>query len=194
MPFNIAGKTGTAQVADKGIKYSDRVYQGSFVGYFPAEEPKYTVAVVVRTKPHSGAYYGGTVAAPVFRMVADKMKIGRTMEAALQDTADRLGTAEFQFFVITLAIQRETPPNARDSEFATRLTRGRAIVTFLMLLIGALAYGEGTARDEHVKVGVLVGTLTAALLAERFLAPFEDETRPRGRDASSNDDVSARYR
>src|SRR5438045_6134728 len=41
-----------------------------------------------------------------FRMVGDKMKIGRTMEAALQDTADRLGTAEFQFFVITLAIQR----------------------------------------------------------------------------------------
>src|SRR5947208_1005248 len=43
-----------------------------------------------------------------FRMVSDKMKIGRTMEAALQETADRLGTAEFQFFVITLAIQRET--------------------------------------------------------------------------------------
>jgi tight adherence protein B len=41
-------------------------------------------------------------------MVADKMKIGRTMEAALQETADRLGTPEFQFFVITLAIQRET--------------------------------------------------------------------------------------
>ena len=46
-----------------------------------------------------------------FRMVADKMKIGRTMEAALQDTADRLGTPEFQFFVITLAIQRETGGN-----------------------------------------------------------------------------------
>lgn len=37
------------------------------------------------------------------------------------------------------------------------------------LLIGALAYGEGTARDEHVKVGVLVGTLTAALLASVLL-------------------------
>ena len=49
-----------------------------------------------------------------FRMVADKMKIGRTMEAALQDTADRLGTAEFQFFVITLAIQRETGGNLAD--------------------------------------------------------------------------------
>jgi tight adherence protein B len=50
-----------------------------------------------------------------FRMVVDKMKIGKTMEAALQDTADRLGTAEFQFFVITLAIQRETGGNLAET-------------------------------------------------------------------------------
>jgi tight adherence protein B len=50
-----------------------------------------------------------------FRTVADKMKIGRTMEAALQETADRLGTAEFQFFVITLAIQRETGGNLAET-------------------------------------------------------------------------------
>jgi tight adherence protein B len=50
-----------------------------------------------------------------FRMVADKMKIGRTMEAALQETADRLGTPEFQFFVITLAIQRETGGNLAET-------------------------------------------------------------------------------
>src|SRR5215213_7893208 len=50
-----------------------------------------------------------------FRSVADKMKIGRTMEAALQETADRLGTAEFQFFVITLAIQRETGGNLAET-------------------------------------------------------------------------------
>ena len=50
-----------------------------------------------------------------FRMVVDKMKIGRTMEAALQDTADRLGTPEFQFFVITLAIQRETGGNLAET-------------------------------------------------------------------------------
>ncbi len=71
--YSIAGKTGTAQVADKGISYKDRVYQGSFVGYFPADNPRYTIAVVIRTKPHSRAYYGGTVAAPVFRMIADKI-------------------------------------------------------------------------------------------------------------------------
>src|SRR3569832_250639 len=50
-----------------------------------------------------------------FRMVVDKMKIGKTMEAALQDTADRLGTAEFLFFVITLAIQRETGGNLAET-------------------------------------------------------------------------------
>ena len=50
-----------------------------------------------------------------FRTVSDKMKIGRTMEAALQETADRLGTPEFQFFVITLAIQRETGGNLAET-------------------------------------------------------------------------------
>jgi tight adherence protein B len=50
-----------------------------------------------------------------FRTVSDKMKIGRTMEAALQEVADRLGTPEFQFFVITLAIQRETGGNLAET-------------------------------------------------------------------------------
>jgi tight adherence protein B len=50
-----------------------------------------------------------------FRSVSDKMKIGRTMDAALQETADRLGTPEIQFFVITLAIQRETGGNLAET-------------------------------------------------------------------------------
>jgi tight adherence protein B len=60
----------------------------------------------------------GEIGGPVgleFRAVSDKMKIGRTMEAALQETSDRLGTAEFQFFVITLAIQRETGGNLAET-------------------------------------------------------------------------------
>jgi len=50
-----------------------------------------------------------------FKSITDKMKIGRTMDAALQDTADRLGTPEFQFFVITIAIQRETGGNLAET-------------------------------------------------------------------------------
>jgi tight adherence protein B len=50
-----------------------------------------------------------------FRNVSDKIKIGRTMDAALQDTADRLGTPEFQFFCITIQIQRETGGNLAET-------------------------------------------------------------------------------
>ncbi len=60
------------------------------------------------------AELGGPVGVE-FRSVSDKMKIGRTMEVALQETADRMGTAEFQFFVITLAIQRETGGNLAET-------------------------------------------------------------------------------
>jgi tight adherence protein B len=61
---------------------------------------------------------GGEVPGPVgeeFRAVSDKMKIGRTLDAALQETADRLGTPEFQFFTITIAIQRETGGNLAET-------------------------------------------------------------------------------
>ena len=50
-----------------------------------------------------------------FKLVVEKIKIGKSMEEALQDTADRLGTPEFQFFVITLAIQRETGGNLAET-------------------------------------------------------------------------------
>jgi tight adherence protein B len=50
-----------------------------------------------------------------FKAVVERMKIGRTMEESLQVAADRLGTPEFQFFVITLAIQRETGGNLAET-------------------------------------------------------------------------------
>lgn len=71
--FPIAGKTGTAQVAydNQGYKKDGKKYQASFAGYFPADDPKYSVIVVV-VGP-KGLYYGGSVAGPVFREVAAKV-------------------------------------------------------------------------------------------------------------------------
>jgi cell division protein FtsI (penicillin-binding protein 3) len=70
--YKIAGKTGTAQVADanKGYK-ANKQYQASFVGYFPADKPKYSMIVVINDP--KGAYYGATVSGPVFREVADRV-------------------------------------------------------------------------------------------------------------------------
>jgi len=64
------------------------------------------------------AVVGQEIDGPVgveFRNITDKMKIGRTMDVALQETADRLGTPDFQFFVISIAIQRETGGNLAET-------------------------------------------------------------------------------
>lgn len=73
MPFPIAGKTGTAHVADGNIKYSDGVYQASFVGYFPANDPQFSCIVVIRTKPHAAIHFGGLLAGPVFKEIATRL-------------------------------------------------------------------------------------------------------------------------
>ncbi len=73
--FRIAGKTGTAQIANAkyGYEYNSKVsYLASFVGYFPAEDPKYSCIVIVN-EPSNSQYYGNAVAGPVFREIADKV-------------------------------------------------------------------------------------------------------------------------
>jgi cell division protein FtsI (penicillin-binding protein 3) len=72
--YKVAGKTGTAQIAHSRYGYSkgSSTYQASFVGYFPADNPKYSCMVVVYA-PSSDVYYGGDVAAPIFREIADKV-------------------------------------------------------------------------------------------------------------------------
>jgi cell division protein FtsI (penicillin-binding protein 3) len=68
--YKVAGKTGTAQVADGAQGYkTKKVYQASFCGYFPADKPKYSMIVVLNNP--KGAYYAALVAGPVFREVAD---------------------------------------------------------------------------------------------------------------------------
>jgi cell division protein FtsI (penicillin-binding protein 3) len=80
--FKVGGKTGTAQIAKTGVKrgsgktaygdVGDRNYQASFVGYFPADKPLYTCIVIINS-PSNGIYYGGLVAGPVFKEIAEKV-------------------------------------------------------------------------------------------------------------------------
>ncbi|MDR6784711.1 cell division protein FtsI (penicillin-binding protein 3) [Pedobacter africanus] len=70
--YRVAGKTGTAQVADGNRGYKGkRSYQASFCGYFPADKPKYSIMVSING-PKNG-YYGATVAGPVFKEIADRI-------------------------------------------------------------------------------------------------------------------------
>jgi cell division protein FtsI (penicillin-binding protein 3) len=81
--YPVAGKTGTALVANGNRGYADHIYQSSFAGYFPANHPRYTCIVVIKNKPFAKKYLGAAVAGPVFREVADKLM---SMEALTPDS------------------------------------------------------------------------------------------------------------
>ena len=66
--YTLAGKTGTAQVAENGT-YSETKFVASFIGFAPAQDPRLLVAVIV-DEPAGGNYYGGSVAAPAFGKIA----------------------------------------------------------------------------------------------------------------------------
>jgi cell division protein FtsI (penicillin-binding protein 3) len=68
--YRIAGKTGTAQILENG-RYTKR-YITSFVGYFPAHDPKYSAMVLIKN-PRGWYQYGSNVAAPVFKEIADNI-------------------------------------------------------------------------------------------------------------------------
>jgi cell division protein FtsI (penicillin-binding protein 3) len=75
LPFKIAGKTGTAQVSNGKAGYigaNGKTYRASFVGYFPADAPKYSCIVVV-SAPSNSVYYGNLVAGPIFKAVSEKI-------------------------------------------------------------------------------------------------------------------------
>jgi len=74
--YRIAGKTGTAQLAQNNRGYNQGTknihYKGSFIGFFPVEDPRFTMMVVI-VDPRKGKYYGASVAAPVFRQISDRL-------------------------------------------------------------------------------------------------------------------------
>lgn len=72
--YKIAGKTGTAQKYVGGT-FREGFYYSSFIGYFPADKPKYTILAAIDNPRFSNidSLYGGKVAAPVFRAVADRI-------------------------------------------------------------------------------------------------------------------------
>jgi cell division protein FtsI (penicillin-binding protein 3) len=84
--YKVAGKTGTALVADRNRGYADHIYQSSFAGYFPADHPKYSCIVVIRNKPFAKKFYGAVVAAPVFKELADRLMSANPVKNAFEPT------------------------------------------------------------------------------------------------------------
>ncbi len=77
--FHVAGKTGTARVArEDGKGYEQGAYYATFVGYFPADNPMYSLIVTFK-KPRN-SIYGAAVAGPVFKEISEKVYAGQIMD------------------------------------------------------------------------------------------------------------------
>ncbi len=87
--YKISGKTGTTEYYDAETKTHNDKYRASFVGYFPSENPKYSIIVVIN-KPKTD-FYGALAAAPVFKKIADKIFKG---DRELNPNTDTISNTE----------------------------------------------------------------------------------------------------
>lgn len=116
--YKIAGKTGTAQIANAkhGYRTGSRIsYQASFVGYFPADDPLYSCIVVVNA-PSNWVYYGNVVSGPVFKEIADKVYAGnfyRDLHALNPEKEDKVTLREAADIIDTddLTLSEGVMPN-----------------------------------------------------------------------------------
>ncbi len=97
--YLIAGKTGTAVTAldNRGYNKGNKIYQASFIGYFPANQPKYSVAVVIQNSRESRKIYGADVSGTVFKEISDRIYgsyLG-TQKYSMVNTAD---STQYNYF------------------------------------------------------------------------------------------------
>ncbi len=129
--FNVGGKTGTAQIAKAGKKgygeIGNRDYQASFVGYFPADKPLYTCIVIINS-PSNGIYYGGLVAGPVFKEIAEKVYSSsvdflepiNNKQNLLTKAPGSIKTQNDEMIIASKALKLPTTSNATENSYVSR--------------------------------------------------------------------------
>jgi len=113
--FSMAGKTGTAQV---NYNKSNMYYASSFVGYFPANEPKYSCIVVVYKPDKTVGYYGGDVAGPVFKRIAQKIFTDSPSTNHVKNIDAKLVSQENSYNSYYKKVEKETKivPNVKGMD------------------------------------------------------------------------------
>jgi stage V sporulation protein D (sporulation-specific penicillin-binding protein) len=144
----IAGKTGTAQKCDAAVgTYGRGLYVSSFAGFAPAGDPR-IVGVVFIDEPRGARYYGGEVAAPVFReIVRDLQRLPRgPLESGIAQVAARPP----QPAPVTVPDLRLLPPRAAERRLAEFGLHARFAGQGPRVLAQAPAAGEAVERGARI--------------------------------------------
>jgi cell division protein FtsI (penicillin-binding protein 3) len=159
--YTVAGKTGTAAKIEGG-RYSTSNYNASFVGFVPSREPALTLLVLIDS-PHGKGYYGGAVAAPVFRRVAEAalrhLGVPPNVDPSARIVVTRRDTSDVPAVVPTPA-RAERPHAPRPLITAgvmpdLRNTSAREAARLLAELgVAARLVGDGRVIDQQIAPGM----------------------------------------
>lgn len=181
--YRVAAKTGTAQIAIGRSGYTTRSggrhYLGSMVGYMPAERPKYSIIVALKTYRPAGSskpYYGGSLAGPIFRTIADRIyaldfNFDQTITPRTQIYEPGLGAlpgSSDELALLMRDLQVAGVPGTSRGDSTVMLSRGQVVTPAPMpltagvpdlrglTLIEALPLAEGVGlRARFVGVGTV---------------------------------------
>jgi cell division protein FtsI (penicillin-binding protein 3) len=170
--FTIAGKTGTAQkLVDH--HYSRSEYNASFVGFVPSRKPALTIIVVIDS-PHANGYYGGTVAAPIFKRIAEEslrhLGIGPTINApppvlvARNDDAMEAQPVRASAAIAPAALLATVETDADVMPDLHGMSAREAVRVLTKLGMTARMAGDGFVLDQSPAAGVGLGSTEAAVL------------------------------
>ena len=129
----------------------NRKYQASFVGYFPADNPLYTCIVVVYN-PGKGTYYGGLIAGPVFKEIAEKvysssldfMQPINTRQDMLTKAPASIKTKTNEMLAISKALKLPVKTDASEEAYVSRNTNDSSKVVL-----------QGTNLESQLKKGIV---------------------------------------
>ena len=158
--YQVAGKTGTAAKVVNG-RYSDTDYNVSFVGFVPSRKPALTILVVIDT-PRRGPAYGGTIAAPIFKRIAEAALQQLGVPPSINPAAPIIAATEFAPFgpirssaappIITRVGGRPVMPDLRG------LSLRDAMRVAHSLGLSMTSDGEGTVVSQSPLPGEFVDT------------------------------------
>ncbi len=147
--FSMAGKTGTAQVDYNKKDGSKQYYASSFVGYFPAEEPKYSCIVIIHKPNVAKGYYGADVSGPVFKRIAQKIftDAPSTNEIKNLNKSNKIQEANYVEFDVKSRQQHLYVPNVHG------MSGMDAVALLENLGIKVKAIGVGKVKKQSLKAG-----------------------------------------
>ena len=148
--FSMAGKTGTCQ---KDYANKDKLnYISTFVGYFPAENPKYSCIVVIHEPDKSVGYYGADVSGPVFKKIAQKI----FTETPLVDEIDNLEVenpkveSDYEQYYTTINTYKTIMPDV------TGMPAMDAVALLENMGLNVRLQGTGVVKNQSLPKGVKV--------------------------------------